>query len=664
MLLRIIQHSARWLILCSLSHVTLAEPLQVMLQGQSASALAELVENNGGTVTHRLDVIDAVGALLTQQQLNATLTSPLVSRFIDDLSIDDTPEELPEPGATRCQGRGALELQKEPDAVIWRLYNKTDTNLPLTGLDLEWPALLGEAVAVSVDGRTVAESDIKSSEQGRFDAGFSAASGPRIGTPSALKVQFAAGKALALLADVPQRSFRFNAEFGGDCTEELIPGYADNFGDSYFTGVAGAEELHQNGVTGTGVTIAVLDSGLWEHESLTKNTAGEQRVVARYDAIADVEGDTVFDESGHGTHLTSAMASSAAIIRNDRATGAFKGIAPDADLAVVKAFNRQGRGDFLDIVRGIQWVIAHRQIYGIKVLNLSFAAMPRWPYWLDPINQALMRAWAEGITVIAAAGNEGPDPMTVGSPGNLPYIITVGAVTDSWTPESRGDDYVPDFSSRGPTPSAHIKPDIVAPGGHIIGITRPGSTLTEEHPEYMLTEEYLVMTGTSQASAIVSGIVALLLQLQPDLTPDDVKCKLVTSAELAINSDGLLAYSPFQQGNGYVNAKRAVLLGQTGCGNTDLNLEEDIKGIRHFQGPAIVDSDGNVSLPGLDSMVSPEPAAKGYSESRRWGVKDHIERPSRARGGDEPAGNAIFNWKEQYREEKAAIERLTDQGRQ
>ncbi|MCP4519529.1 MAG: S8 family serine peptidase, partial [Delftia sp.] len=159
---------------------------------------------------------------------------------------------------------------------------------------------------------------------------------------------------------------------------------------------------------------------------------------------------------------------------------------------------------------------------------------PRWPYYLDPINQAIMRAWAEGITVVAAAGNDGPEAMTVGSPGNLPYIITVGAVTDSWTLATRKDDYIPDFSSRGPTPEGHIKPDIVAPGGHITGITRPGSGLLKEHPEYQLKGGELVMTGTSQAAALVSGLVALLLQLEPDLTPDDVKCKLTGTAEPAI----------------------------------------------------------------------------------------------------------------------------------
>ncbi len=635
------------------------DTLRVMLQGESAESLAALVIRSGGEVTHHLPIVNAVGALLTREQLDAALASPLIHRHIDDLSVTENPEDDALNSTGRCAGRGALDLQRSDNTATWRLYNKREAPLPLLGLNLQWPAALGQASLAAIDGQTITRDYVVADKPGRLEIVFPPAKAPPVGQPSALTLRFADSSDRPTVSSIKQREFSFTAEFNADCSDQLIPGYDDNFSDSYYTGVTDAEELHTHGVTGRGVTVAVLDSGLWEHDTLARNTRGENRIVARYDAIAGKEGATVFDESGHGTHLTSALASSDPIVRDGLPSGAYKGIAPDANLVAIKAFDQKGRGDFLDIIRGIQWLIDNRQAYNIKVLNLSFAAPPRWPYWLDPINQALMRAWASGITVVAAAGNEGPAPMTVGSPGNLPYIITVGAVTDSWTPGSRDDDYVPDFSSRGPTPSAHIKPDVVAPGGHIIGITRPGSGLTLEHPEYLLTDQHLVMTGTSQASAIVSGVIALLLQLQPDLTPDDVKCTLITSAELAINEDGLLAYTPFQQGNGYVSAKRAVTLGQRGCGNTDLNIEQDISGAQHFEGPAIVESDGTVSLPGLNRMVSPEPSAKGYSESRRWGAKAHIERKAtqtRHNVGD----NTIFRWEERYLEERALIERLAN----
>nr|WP_232059376.1 S8 family serine peptidase [Kineobactrum salinum] len=188
------------------------------------------------------------------------------------------------------------------------------------------------------------------------------------------------------------------------------------------------------------------------------------------------------------------------------------------------------------------------------------------------------------------------------------------------------------------------------------GIIRPGSTLTRKHPDYMISTGELVMTGTSQASALVAGIAALLLQLEPDLQPDDIKCKLISSAELAINRDGKLAYSPFQQGNGYVNAVRAVTLGQRGCGNQEMDINVDIAGTEYVEGPAIVDEQGKSSLPGLEKMLSPNPAAKGHSQDRRWGVKEHIERQDPL----EPDPELPFDWLEIYLAERSIIEALSN----
>ena len=191
------------------------------------------------------------------------------------------------------------------------------------------------------------------------------------------------------------------------------------------------------------------------------------------------------------------------------------------------------------------------------------------------------------------------------------------------------------------------------------GITRPGSTLTEQHPDYFLRTGEFVMTGSSQASALVSGIAALLLQLEPDLSPDDIKCKLTTSAEPAINRDGLLTYSPFQQGNGYVSATRAITLGQTGCGNPGMDIHKDISGEEHFEGPAIVDEAGNPSLPDLDEVLSPETPETNTGQSRRWGAKAHIERPNYRGGADHPQPSPPgFDWESIYLEEKATIEGL------
>lgn len=633
------------------------ELLRVMLQGHSTAALRELVEDAGGSVSHDLAIIDAVGALVTPAQLEDIRNSPLILRLIDDLSMDMS-EPLPPPDEAACTIGGALEATLRADGIHWSLYNQGETPKALTKLELSWPGALGDLTRLRLGTRDMphgSEATV-ADERRSLTLEYGPTEALSLAGITQLHIGFAHGLAESdgQLAWA-QSDFAVKLEFGDECSSELIPGYADYAGDTYYPTVAGASELHRHGITGRGVTVAVLDSGLWEHPALALDTRGKQRIIGRYDAIENIVGEPVADASGHGTHMTSVVAHSEEVLTHGSPSGTWKGIAPDVKLVAVKAFDEEGQGDFLDIVRGIQWIVEQREALDIRVLNLSFAARPRWPYYLDPINQALMKAWAAGITVVAAAGNEGPDPMTIGSPGNLPYLITVGAYTDSWTVADRDDDYVPDFSSRGPTPSGHIKPDIVAPGGHIAGLVQPGSTLTRKHPNYMISTGELVMTGTSQASALVAGIAALLLQLEPDLTPDDVKCKLMSSAEPAINRDGKLAYSPFQQGSGAVNAVRAVTLGQRGCGNRELDLGRDIAGEQYFEGPAIIDEEGNASLPGLHRMLADEPSADGLSSDRKWGVKDHIEREN----ATEPAPDLPFQWLEIYLSERDLIEALS-----
>ncbi|MFC1579184.1 S8 family peptidase [Pseudomonadota bacterium] len=646
------------------------ELLKVFLQGGPAPELKALVEANGGTVSHELHIIDAVGAELSPRQLERVIESPLVSRYYDDLSTSPPVDNDPQDKISDCDVAGSLELEFHPTGISWTLYNKQDAPVPLRRLELGWPQEIGTVTAIALGNELIGPEDQKMGATNPLVLEFRdspTAPGPSLVGIEKLVISFKAPATGAPPRSAKQRDFELKADFATDCSTELMPAYDNNHENFYYNRVAGVEALQLHGVTGKGVTVAVIDSGLWEHPALARDTAGKQRIIARYDAINDSLPEEVFDASGHGTHMSSVIAHSGPVTLDGEATGSYKGVAPDVKLVSVKAFDVAGQGDFLDIVRAVQWVVDNKDKYNIRVLNLSFSARPRWHYWQDPINQAIMRAWAAGITVVAAAGNEGPDPMTIGSPGNLPYIITVGAVTDSWTPETRDDDYIPDFSSRGPTPNAHIKPDIVAPGGHITGVTRPGSGLTEEHPEYLLSTGEFVMTGSSQASALVAGIAALLLQLEPELSPDDIKCKLMSSAEPALNRDGLLAYSPFQQGNGYVNATRAVTLGEKGCGNPELDIQREIRGEGHFTGPAIVDEDGEASLPGLNTMLSPEPAAKGHSDNRKWGVKAHIEREDNL--PTPPPGSTVetaspFNWMELYLQEKAAIENLSQERRE
>ncbi|MFT5709850.1 MAG: serine protease AprX [Halioglobus sp.] len=636
---------------------TKSDPFKVLLQGKPGVELQQLVKQHGGLVTHELHIINAVGAMVTREQLDKIKQSELVTRSIDDLSLSDPTEE----DEKECDVGGAVELDFDEAGFSWRLYNKKDTQVQLRSLDMSWPSTLGDIDSITLGGAAVDTALSQAKQHGKISLTFKESKrvGIHIDKTAILRVVFASPNKSWTDSFPQQVDFQVKVGFGDDCTNELIPGYPANHENSYFPTVIGADALHRHGITGKGVTVAIVDSGLWETDVLREDSAGNNRILARYDAIKNLAEEEAFDDSGHGTHMASVLAQSDPVTENGKPTGTFKGVAPDVNLVVVKAFDIEGHGDFLDIVRGIQFVVDHREEFGIKIMNLSFAARPRWDYWDDPINQAAMKAWASGITVIAAAGNEGPDAMTIGSPGNLPYLITVGAVTDSWTVDTRDDDYIPDFSSRGPTPNAHIKPDIVAPGGHMTGITRMGSTLTKQYPDYLLKTGEFVMTGTSQATALVSGMVALLLQLEPDLSPDDVKCKLMSSAEPAINSDGLLSYSPFQQGSGYVSVTRAITLGQRGCGNVGLDIQKDMMRQEHFQGPGTILEDGSTSLPGLSEMYLGQPSEKGLSTSRKWGVKDHIESKEYEENSHQPAASQPFDWKRAYRDEQARIEELS-----
>jgi serine protease AprX len=647
-----------FLLLCLPALAGEPDILQVMLQGSSATDVTKLVEEAGGAVTHDLHVINAVGAKLRREQLDEVLKSPLVTRHLDDLSDTKRPEE--EPGKEDdCKVRGHIELDFTAQGIKWPLYNKLPAPAAMETLELAWPSSLGVVKAISVGDTKVAPARFENASIGSLKINFPPTSGPVVKDKSDLKVSFQSMTPDVTDLFLRQRDFTIKASFVGGCSTDLVPGYENNHEDFYYNSVAEVDALHLQGITGKGVTVAVVDSGLWEHDALMKDTKGRNRVVAKYDALTDTAGEEVVDESGHGTHMTSIIVHSGRTIQRGLPTGSYKGVAPDVSLVAVKVLDRQGLAHVLELVRAIQWVVDHREKYNIRVLNLSFAQTPRWPYWEDPVNQAVMRAWADGIVVVAAAGNEGPDPMTIGSPGNLPYIITVGAVTDSWTPNTRDDDYIPDFSSQGPTPEGFIKPDVVALGGHMTGLIRPESAIALEQPEDILRTGEFVSTGSSQASALVSGILALLLQLEPDLTPDELKCKVITSAEPAINRDGMLAYSPFQQGYGYVTATRAVTLGQKGCGNADFDLQADMENEEHFYGPAIIGEDGAASLPGLQDMVSATSSEKGLSKTRKWGVKDHIERADA-----EPSDTTLFekppfNWQELYLLERTTIERLT-----
>src|SRR5690606_26426857 len=127
----------------------------------------------------------------------------------------------------------------------------------------------------------------------------------------------------------------------------------------------------------------------------------------------------------------------------------------------------EGKGSYVDVIEGLNWVLQNKDAYNIRVVNLSLVSGIDTPYWADPINQAVEALWEAGVVVVAAAGNGGPDPLTISAPGNDPFVITVGAYTDNFTPDDESDDYITPFSGAGPTETGFVKPDVVAPGAHM-----------------------------------------------------------------------------------------------------------------------------------------------------------------------------------------------------
>ncbi|MFT6700516.1 MAG: serine protease AprX [Pseudomonadales bacterium] len=392
--------------------------------------------------------------------------------------------------------------------------------------------------------------------------------------------------------------------------------------DNYIATQVEADKLHEIGVTGRGVTVAVLDSGTnlkGQHGyNLFRNSYGHRRVFTKYNAIQGRRTRWLNDDrNGHGTHVSNIIASS---LKSE--SGKANGIAPDVYLLSVKAFDKKGQSSYSKVLDGLNWIYHNQARYRIRVLNLSLGSEVRSNYWNDPINQAVMKLWEAGIVVITSAGNSGQNDMSITSPGNNPYIITVGAVTDSYTPFDFNDDRVTTFSSTGPTVEGFVKPEVVAYGGHVAA-KLDNQYASGQFFENLKGQAYQEISGTSQASAVVSGIAALILQNDPSLSPDDVKCRIISSAKMAVAQNDQMAFSPFEQGHGMVNAYDAVTSTKTGCANRGLNIQDDIAGLTHYAGPARLADNGSFEIRFPSGLVMSEGTQWGdagmFAEGTQWG---------------------------------------------
>jgi serine protease AprX len=384
----------------------------------------------------------------------------------------------------------------------------------------------------------------------------------------------------AIISVVPNASVRMTGNGSNN-----NPAPASDYPD-----VIGADLVWEAGVTGEGVTVAVVDTGLSNHPGLLNKVNGVtlNRIAAWADFVEDSHSPR--DPHGHGTHIAGIIANA-----QQGPDGEWNGVAPGVRLVGVRVLDEEGYSDYATVIEGIEWVIENKEEFNIKVMNLSLVSIAEVPYWVDPLNEAVMLAWANGITVVAAAGNYGSDPMTIGVPGNNPYVITVGAFTDNHTPDNWNDDFLAPFSAAGPTKDAFTKPDVLAPGAHMVSSMAKHSTLENEHPDSQLPHKYFWMAGTSQASAVVSGLAALTLAENPDLNPDEVKYRLMVTALPWVNSDASHAiYSIWQQGAGRVNAPDAVFAEIDGQANTNMDIWADLADTEHYEGYTIYDEENGL----------------------------------------------------------------------
>jgi serine protease AprX len=351
------------------------------------------------------------------------------------------------------------------------------------------------------------------------------------------------------------------------------------------SGTLGANYAWQSGYTGTGVGVAIVDSGIYNHPDLQTSNGSASRIVYSEDFTGSGSAN---DQYGHGTHVAGIVGGNGASSTGSGFTKTFSGMAPNVNLINLRVLDANGSGTDSVVIAAIEQAIALQSTYNIRVLNLSLGRAVQESYQFDPLCQAAEAAWQAGIVVVTAAGNAGRDNSLkshgygmIISPGNDPYVITVGAMKAMGT-AAPYDDQIASFSSKGPTLFDHIvKPDMVAPGNQIPSLLAPGATLPTTYPalivppgQYMShgggqTSAYLSLSGTSMSTPFVSGAAALLIQKDPTLTPDQVKARLMKTADkMAAGFDTYMdppsritykhQYDIFTVGSGYLDLASAI----------------------------------------------------------------------------------------------------------
>ena len=314
----------------------------------------------------------------------------------------------------------------------------------------------------------------------------------------------------------------------------------------YHTDTVNAPYAWAQGLNGTGIGVAVIDSGIIDIPDLH----GQNNLVVFSQNFVGGTSGSANDQFGHGSHVAGIIAGT-----GNKSTGSnylytLKGIADNVSLIDLRALDQNGAGTDSQVIAAIQMAIRLKSKYNIRVINLSLGRPVSESYTMDPLCQAVEQAWNAGIVVVVAAGNDGRNNAagtggygTINAPANDPYVITVGAMNTMGT-AGRSDDQIASYSSKGPTLFDDVvKPDLVAPGNRLISLYTAGLKLNQLYPGNEIpnslyqvngnstaSSTYYILSGTSMAAPVVSGAVALLLQSHPMLTPDQVKARLMRTA--------------------------------------------------------------------------------------------------------------------------------------
>jgi serine protease AprX len=349
--------------------------------------------------------------------------------------------------------------------------------------------------------------------------------------------RMAAGKAAKLAKSPDVRAISLNAAVVKSGTPDK-----DTLATSFDLSVR-AHKSWNAGYTGKGVGVAVIDTGIQGNlpDFRVSENDSSSRVVAS--AVANPAASTADDTYGHGTHVAGLIAGNGTNRpAGDPLRGKYAGVAPDANLIAIKASDDHGDASVLDVIDGLQFAVDKKSDYNIRVVNMSLRSTVAESYKTDPLDAAVEQAWNSGILVVAAAGNDGNASDAVSyAPANDPYAVAVGGVDDQGT-KAVSDDQLASWSSRGKTQDGFSKPDVLAPGAHMVSTIPAGSEYTQMCPTCVTDGEYFKVGGTSMAAAVVSGVAANVIQAYPDYSVDQIKQTLVkrTRPVYATNSSTVL----------------------------------------------------------------------------------------------------------------------------